>query len=409
MNSLALQLVEPPKVKAVHKKALEQSGIRKGDRVLVNIGTAKKPDFRVGTVLRRRNGKTGLLIKLDRGDSVQIGVTESLSGVIAKLPSAVGSSAEAIEWDSVHALLREAPWVSQSMQTALENDKTGAKTGAIRLTVIDPTGKPPKVVKPQNQLKASKQDLLDARLRRGSRVIVNHGQFKANSTDLRVGTVIRLDKKEGRVKVGPDVRVVGSSYKRRYPVKWWDVDNSGSGLLGLVRSSLAKRKYTSRISPVDLDDWIDVDAWFADDLSDPGKDGLTLREFQQIGRDSRPREEELQVERVKPRKIIPKGKKPAFLDFGGASSLHKEEIQVARELVNLGIEEKSIDVTYETNDVDFSLRFISRRNEKYAVSKSSLDNLWYVEREVGGLMKADDSLDACTVEDLIIALRSLLG
>ena len=107
-------------IQGTHKKLLDTSQLKKGDRVLVNIGIASLPDFRVGTVTRRRNGNTGLVIKLDRGDSVQMGVTDSISGVVGKCRQNVPPRTDSVkDVKDLDQLMNWDAWVASPLREML--------------------------------------------------------------------------------------------------------------------------------------------------------------------------------------------------------------------------------------------------------------------------------------------------
>ena len=120
----SLNLMADPKklmsltvLESTHTKLLRESGLSSGDRVIVNIGTTSKPDFRLGKISRKRPGKTGFSVKLDRGDSINRAVTDSASGIVGRCKNDVPENAGSLDEADVGSSLDFDSWVSSPLRS----------------------------------------------------------------------------------------------------------------------------------------------------------------------------------------------------------------------------------------------------------------------------------------------------
>ena len=176
--------------------------------------------------------------------------------------------------------------------------------------------------------------------------------------------------------------------------------------LGFVEKSISDGFHSDRISPADLDDWLDVDDWFASDLTNPEKEGPTLREFIRTIKAPTSERDFPKPKKPKKRRKPPASKIPFSLD---ASKLDKEDLSVARELDSLGVSPSNFSVTYETESLDLSFEVTLKDGSTLFINKSSVDDLWYLESQISSdkisTPQSMEGLDELASEDVINVLR----
>ncbi len=422
---------------SVHRHLLNKVGFNKGDRVIVNVGNQALPDYRVGKVVKRRKGKTGLIVRLDRGDVIQRAVTETGSGIVGKCSSKeVPSNLESIPLSQLAEFLDQESWIASDLKKLLEGNNGQVFPTNISEKATSEPALSKVVATAKERLQSSESDiplttqgaistsLRKAKIRRGSRLVLNVGAYKRNTTDIRIGKVLQLNYDTNMAKVKLDVVKRGTFYKKRYPIEWWDVNDQGEGILGFLKPDKVKLTYNAfpdRISPADLDDWLDKNSWFALDLTDPELSGPTLLEFQRKAKDSTTRKPE---PKQAPKKSKQRNKDPKrddlkkglyrpvlapseVPDIIDTNKVGKDEIKVVRELMNLGVEVDDIRIYYATDNADFSIR-IRHENQFYAISLSPIDNLWYIEVSKQNRDYKAWSEDELETEDAIINIRKIL-
>ena len=127
-------------VLATYTKLLNKVTFKKGDRVMVNTGTGQKPKMYAGTVVRKRNGRTGVMVRLDSGNLVRPAVTDGMRGMVAKYKSGkmkdTGGKVMSVE-DVCKSCGDGAEWVSKSMADYMNKMRETSKVHNSKRVTIE--------------------------------------------------------------------------------------------------------------------------------------------------------------------------------------------------------------------------------------------------------------------------------